>query len=52
MTIVFVERYGRGEAEILQEKPVPLPVYRLKIPPELAWDWTRASATRIFLCIT
>ena len=29
--------------EVLQEKPVPVPLYQPQIPYKLTWDWTRSS---------
>jgi len=36
----------RGKAEVLEEKPVPQPLFCLQMPHGPSWKWTRASALR------
>jgi len=42
-----VEWQWQGKAEVLSEKPVPVPLYLPKTPHGLTWDWTWVSVLRL-----
>jgi hypothetical protein len=42
----MMKRYDRGKLKVIQEKPVPAPLYPSQVPHGLASDQTRTSMER------